>query len=63
MTDALALVAGQPLAEFLFPPVHRGAHAADEQDRGISPVTRGVHAQIDAVDPDDPLAVHHAEGR
>jgi DNA-binding HxlR family transcriptional regulator len=45
---ALALTARQPLAEFLLPPVHRGAHAPDEQDRGIRPVSRGVHAQIDA---------------
>src|SRR5215469_4897242 len=60
---ALALTAGQPLAEFLLPPVHRGAHAPDEQDRGISPVARGVHAQVDAVDLDDPRAVHNVAGR
>jgi hypothetical protein len=34
----------QPLAEFLLPPVHRAAHAADEQDRRVSRVANGVHA-------------------
>jgi hypothetical protein len=62
-SPALALTAGQALAEFLFPPVHRGAHAGDEQDRGISRVARRVHAHVDAVDLEDPLAVHYMAGR
>src|SRR5260370_34063807 len=49
----------QPLAEFLLPPVHRPAHATDEQDRRVSRVASGVHAQVNAVDLDDPVAVHN----
>src|SRR5512133_580601 len=53
----------QPLAEFVLPPVHRGAHAADEQDRGVSRVARRVHAQVDAVHLENPVPVHNATGR
>jgi len=49
----------QPLAEFVLPPVHRGAHAADEQDRRVGRVANNIHAQVDAVNIDDPGPVHN----
>jgi hypothetical protein len=43
----------EPFTEFVLPPVHRRTGAADEQDRRITPVTGGIHAQVDAVDAHD----------
>ena len=47
----------------LLPPVHRAAHAAGEQDRRVSRVASGVHAQVHAVNVDYSLAVHNVAGR
>ncbi len=49
ITDDKSPARRQPLAEFLLPPVHRAAHAADEQDRRVSRVASGVYAQVNAV--------------
>jgi hypothetical protein len=43
----------EPFTEVVLPPVHRRTGAADEQDRRVTPVTDGVHAQVDAVDAHD----------
>ena len=62
VADDISAARRQPLAEFLLPPVHRAAHAADEQDRGVSRVASSIHAQVNPVDLDDPVAVHKLSG-
>src|SRR6266511_1869699 len=56
VTDGEPAAGREPLAALVLPPVHRGASAAHEQDRGVALVADGVHAQVYAVDVHDAAA-------
>ena len=55
VADDLSSLAGQPNAELVVPPVHRGREAADQEDGRVSRVTERLDTQLDAVDSHEAL--------